>query len=87
MNEEPSEEWVSYQQGIREGRKESEARIEQLEAALKPFADACDDAIDEDDSSDASAWESAAAMAVTIRDFRKARAALNASKENRNDRP
>ena len=35
MNEEPSEEWVSYQQGIREGRKESEARIEQLEADMR----------------------------------------------------
>ena len=31
MNEEPSEEWVSYQQGIRNGREESKARIEQLE--------------------------------------------------------
>jgi len=35
MNEEPSEEWVSYQQGISDGRKESNARIEQLEADMR----------------------------------------------------
>jgi len=35
MNEEPSEEWVSYQQGISDGRKESKARIEQLEADMR----------------------------------------------------
>jgi len=35
MNEEPSEEWVSYQQGISDGRKESKSRIEQLEADMR----------------------------------------------------
>jgi hypothetical protein len=35
MNEEPSEEWVSYQQGIRDGREESKDRIEQLEADMR----------------------------------------------------
>jgi len=39
MNDEPSEEWVSYyrcyHQGISDGREESKARIEQLEADMR----------------------------------------------------
>jgi hypothetical protein len=45
----------------------------QIRLALKPFADACDDAIGDEDLDSQSAWDHPVGLNVNIRDFRKAR--------------
>lgn len=53
-------------------------RAERAEAALRPFAEAVDDAGDaETDHMDADAWEHPLAMAVKVGDFHHARAVLD----------
>jgi hypothetical protein len=60
-------------------RHEMPARIAELKAALKPFADAADDL--EDEHIGGNIWESPAAMDITAGDLRAARAAM----EKKND--
>jgi len=58
----------------------AEQLAEKYQTALRPFADAARDCIDSDDL-DGNAWEHAAAMAVTINDFRNAEIAVDTSEK------
>lgn len=60
-------------------RDERQARVEALEAGLRPFAEAWSDNMTADDLSevDRPAWESSLAMAVSFGDFYRAMTALN----------
>jgi len=64
-----------------------EARCKRLAAALKPFADAVDEAGDETDYMDADAWEHPLAMAVKVGDFHHAHAALAADQPQQDQDP
>jgi hypothetical protein len=54
-------------------------RIGDLEDALRPFAEACDNCIGDDEAEKASTWEHPVGMEVTIGHFRSARATLSGS--------
>ena len=62
-------------------KKEAAARIEELEAALVVFAKRSE-WYDEDDPGSLRDWDKEAQPLITIKDLRRARAAL----ENKNDR-
>lgn len=71
---------VAYHPAIRDATTsppDTQARIDALEGALRPFAEAAADADDSRFHDSDHAWESSMAMAVTYGDFRRARAALN----------
>lgn len=53
-----------------------EALVGELGEALKPFADAAADCIDDDELDRRDVWEHAVGMNLTVGDFRKARATL-----------
>ena len=58
-------------------RRYGDARIAELEAALKPFADAADDLNEIDDAFlKSDVWGHPVAMNITINDLRAARSAL-----------
>ena len=59
-----------------ERHRKDVAEIEKLRAALKPFADQLEDAIDEEESDTDHLWESSAAMGLTVGDIRRAAEAL-----------
>jgi hypothetical protein len=61
---------------MQERMKRLEFEVAQRGMALAPFAEACDNCID-DEPDDHSTWEHAVGMEVTFRDFREARAALS----------
>jgi hypothetical protein len=53
-----------------------EQHVSELEEALRPFAEACDECVDDRDSDQCSIWEHGAAMQIEFRHLRFARAAL-----------
>jgi hypothetical protein len=54
-----------------------EQHVSELEEALRPFAEACDECVDDRDSDQCSIWEHGVAMQIEFRHLRFARAALN----------
>ena len=53
-----------------------QARVGELEGALKPFAEACAESDEGTPHDNTTAWETGMAMGVTYGDFRRARALL-----------
>jgi hypothetical protein len=54
-----------------------EQHVSELKEALRPFAQACDECVDDRDSDQCSIWEHGVAMQIEFRHLRFARAALN----------
>jgi hypothetical protein len=67
--------------GLCDGIATLQERVRVLEEALRPFAETCEDCVDDDDPDQRSIWEDGAAMQIEFRHLRSARAALNTSEK------
>jgi len=75
LDEEPKSDWWAWQKDFAKSidlLEAQEARIAELEAALKPFSEAADD-LDEHHKDGSPIWETSSAMGIDARHLRKAK--------------